>query len=93
MYIGLRIGRWRATPAPGSCQERQLSGAQQAIHEDRGPSFVTPSCVCFASDQLKTFTHKPRSLAEFEYRYNRRCDLAALLPRLGWATARTPPMP
>ncbi|MFZ1575378.1 MAG: IS1595 family transposase, partial [Chromatiaceae bacterium] len=27
------------------------------------------------------------------YRFNRRFDLAAMLPRLGWAAVRTPPMP
>src|SRR5512133_3032405 len=37
--------------------------------------------------------HVPRYLAEFEYRFNRRHDLAAILPRLGWAAVRTPPMP
>jgi ribosomal protein L37AE/L43A len=37
--------------------------------------------------------HVPRYLAEFEYRFNRRCDLAAMLPRLTWAAVRTPPMP
>ena len=37
--------------------------------------------------------HVPRYLAEFEYRFNRRYDLAAMLPRLGWAALRTPPMP
>ena len=37
--------------------------------------------------------HAPRSLAEFEYRFNRRYDLAAMMPRLGWAAARTTPMP
>ena len=37
--------------------------------------------------------HAPRSLAEFEYRFNRRYDLAAMMPRLGWAAARTVPMP
>jgi hypothetical protein len=37
--------------------------------------------------------HVPRYLAEFEYRFNRRYDLAAMLPRLTWAAARTPPMP
>ncbi|MGE5441651.1 MAG: IS1595 family transposase, partial [Bacteroidota bacterium] len=26
-------------------------------------------------------------------RFNRRYDLAAMLPRLGWAAVRTPPMP
>ena len=37
--------------------------------------------------------HVPRYLAEFEYRFNRRYDLAAMLPRLTWAALRTPPMP
>lgn len=37
--------------------------------------------------------HTPRYLAEFEYRFNRRYDLAAMMPRLGWAAVRTPPMP
>jgi hypothetical protein len=29
--------------------------------------------------------HAPRYLAEFEYRYNRRYDLASMIPRLGYA--------
>ena len=37
--------------------------------------------------------HVPRYLAEFEYRFNRRYDLASMIPRLGWAAVRTPPMP
>ena len=37
--------------------------------------------------------HVPRYLAEFEYRFNRRYDLAAMMPRLGDAAVRTPPMP
>jgi hypothetical protein len=37
--------------------------------------------------------HVPRYLAEFEYRFNRRYDLAAMIPRLIWAGVRTPPMP
>jgi transposase-like protein len=37
--------------------------------------------------------HVPRYLAEFEYRYNRRYDLAAMMPRLVWAGVRTTPMP
>jgi hypothetical protein len=37
--------------------------------------------------------HVPRYLAEFEYRFNRRYDLAAMIPRLAWAGVRTPPMP
>ena len=37
--------------------------------------------------------HVPRYLAEFEYRFNRRFDLAAMLPRLTSAALRTAPMP
>src|SRR5713101_2980161 len=37
--------------------------------------------------------HVPRYLAEFEYRFNRRYDLAAMMPRLGYVAVRTPPMP
>src|SRR3954462_6742889 len=29
--------------------------------------------------------HVPRYLAQFQYRFNRRYDLAAMIPRLGWA--------
>jgi hypothetical protein len=36
--------------------------------------------------------HLPRYLAELNYRFNRRYDLAAMLPRLGYVAARTPPM-
>ena len=34
--------------------------------------------------------HVPRYLAEFEYRFNRRYDLAAMLPRLGWGCRAHP---
>jgi hypothetical protein len=37
--------------------------------------------------------HVPRYLAEFEYRFNRRYDLAAMMPRLALSSVRTPPMP
>ena len=37
--------------------------------------------------------HSARTLAEFEYRFNRRYDLAAMMPRLGYVAARTLPMP
>jgi hypothetical protein len=35
-----------------------------------------------------TRKHAPRYLAEFEYRFNRRYDLAAIIPRLTWAAVR-----
>lgn len=37
--------------------------------------------------------HLPRYLAEFCYRFNRRFELADMIPRLGYASVRTPPMP
>src|SRR5215211_2023471 len=37
--------------------------------------------------------HVPRYLAEFEYRFNHRYDLAGMLPRLATAALQTPPMP
>ncbi len=37
--------------------------------------------------------HVPRYLAEFRYRFNRRYDLEALVPRLLHASVRTSPMP
>jgi len=37
--------------------------------------------------------HLPRYLAEFCYRFDRRFNLAAMLPRLAYVAVRTPPMP
>ena len=37
--------------------------------------------------------HVPRYLAEFEYRFNRRYDLSAMIERLAFVALRTPPMP
>ena len=37
--------------------------------------------------------HVPRYLAEFEYRFNRRFDLPAMIERLTRVALRTPPMP
>ena len=37
--------------------------------------------------------HLPRYLAEFCYRFNRRFKLEDMIPRLGYAAVRTPPMP
>ncbi len=37
--------------------------------------------------------HVARYLAEFQYRFNRRYDLAGMLSRLSYVSLRTPPMP
>lgn len=36
--------------------------------------------------------YSQRYLADFQYRFNRRFDLKALIPRLAFAALRTPPM-
>ena len=37
--------------------------------------------------------HANRTLAEFEYRFNRRLDLTTIIPRIAYASVRTPPFP
>lgn len=37
--------------------------------------------------------YSQRYLADYQYRFNRRFDLRALIPRLAFASMRTPPMP
>jgi hypothetical protein len=64
------------------------SDAEQG--RDRSATSRPPSPAHTAPSAKSTH---PRYLAEFEYRFNRRYDLAAMMPRLGWATVRTPPMP
>jgi hypothetical protein len=48
---------------------------------------ITGTCRAISSK------HVPRCLAEFECRFNRRYDMAAMIPRLCWAGVRTAPMP
>ena len=73
---------------------------REAVMRWRWPSgFVCPVCAGQHHSLIKTQAlyqcnkHVPRYLAEFEYRFNRRYDLAAMMPRLGYVAVRTPPMP
>ncbi|MFL5286452.1 MAG: transposase, partial [Rhodopila sp.] len=82
-------------------------GCQQAvIKTGSGPASARTSAFTWVNTALGNIKaaivgtyraihekHGPRYLAEFEYRFNRRYDLAAMIPRLVWAAARTPPMP
>lgn len=80
--------------------------AHQAIHTGSGSRAVrTPAFkwVNTALGNIKSAIvgtyraisskHVPRYLAEFEYRFNRRYNLASMIPRLGWAAVHTTPMP
>ena len=64
---------------------------QAAVIQLRRPNgFECPACGGKQSIDSK---HVPRYLAEFEYRFIRRYDLAAMLPRLCWANVPTTRMP
>lgn len=72
------------------------SGRKAARH----PSFKAVNtvlgnikCSIVATFRAGAKKHAPRRLAEFAWRFNRRYDLPAMIPRLGWICARTPPMP
>lgn len=80
--------------------------AHEVIQTGSGPAAARVSTFKWVNTALGTIKaaivgtyraihekHVPRYLAEFEYRFNRRYDLAAMLPRLAWAAVRTPPMP
>lgn len=81
------------------CEHRSLThgGGRAAMAE---PEFYWVNTVL---GNLKTalrstyHSFKPkyaqRYLAEFEYRFNRRGNLPALIPRLAYVALRTPPMP
>jgi len=45
------------------------------------------------TDVRSPWHHAPRYLAEFEYRFNRRYDLKAMIPRFLPVATRKPPMP
>ena len=88
---------------------RAVSGDQtthQAIITGGGPDSVTLEAFTWVNTMLGNLKnslrgtyhavsakHLPRYLAEFCYRFNRRYDLANMLPRLGYVAVRTPPMP
>ena len=87
-----------ASQRPGACTRSARPG-QDRRRLGRQPS--NGSTRLSATSRLpsqeptvpSTSKHVPRYLAEFEYRFNRRYDLAAMIPRLTWLATRTTPMP
>ena len=75
--------------------------AYSFCHAARTPAFKwvntalgnIKAAIVVGTDRAIHETHVPRYLAAFEYRFNRRYDLATMIPRLAWAAVRTPPMP
>ena len=100
---------WHLLPGSGSLANRERADAgccHRSIVTGSGKKAVRTPAFKWANTllgNLKTSLtgtfhairdkHVPRYLAQFQYRFNRRYDLAAMIPRLGWAAVRTPPMP
>lgn len=87
------LGGFRAFDTPLYVHYRHITGG--------GPVGGTPSSTgstpvknaITGTYQAIRGQHAPRYLAEFEYRFNRRYDLKAMIPRFLTVAARTPPMP
>jgi transposase-like protein/ribosomal protein L37AE/L43A len=106
---GGKRGRGAAgkTPFVAAVQTTQ-TGKPVSIKLRRVDGFTGEALTAFATKSLdpacqvvsdgRTYRsisskHTQHYLAEFEYRFNRRLDLKAMIPRLTWASVRTPPMP
>ena len=92
------LGCFRAFDTPTCVHERHITGGGRASVAN--PEFNWVNTLLGNVKNAITGTyhairgqHAPRYLAEFEYRFNRRYDLKAMLPRFLTVAARTPPMP
>ena len=93
-------GLWcfRAFDTPIYSHDRHITGVGRA--SVKNPEFNWVSTLLGNVKNAITGTyhairgqHAPRYLAEFEYRFNRRYDLSAMIPRFLTVAVRTPPMP
>jgi len=71
----------RSSPAP-------LARPPVARHSGRSTRCGNIKSSIAATFRSGSRKHAPRRLAEFEYRFNRRCDLPAMIPRLPHALHR-----
>jgi len=92
------LGCFRGVADAGCTHEPIITGTGRKAA--RHPSFkaINTALANIKTAIAATFRkasnkHAARRLAEFAYRFNRRYDLASLIPRLGWVAARTTPMP
>ena len=91
------LGCFHGIAAAGITHERLIVG--QLGHSEKLPQFkwVNTTLGNIKSAITGTYRgarkHAARTLAEFEYRFNRRYDLTTIIPRLGWVGVHTPPMP
>ena len=85
--------------AEAGCTHAPVIVAKAANHSEKLPCFkwVNTTLSNIKCAILGTYRavrkHAGRTLAEFEYRFNRRFDLTTIIPRLGWVSVRTQLMP
>lgn len=91
------LGCFRGIAVAGSKHEPLI--VSKLGHSEKLPQFKWVNTVLanIKGSILGTYRgarkHAGRTLAEFEYRFNRRFDLTTIIPRLGYVAVRTPPMP
>jgi hypothetical protein len=95
----LSLGCFRAFDTPTYVHQRHITGGGRASVGNPEFNWVNTLLGNVKNPITGTYhaicgQHAPRYLAaELEYRFNRRYDLKAMIPRFLTAAARTPPMP
>ena len=85
--------------AEAGCTHVPIIVAKAADHSEKLACFrwvnTTPGNIksAITGTYRAVRKHAGRTLAEFEYRFNRRFDLTTIIPRLGYVSVRTQPMP
>jgi ribosomal protein L37AE/L43A len=92
------LGCFRAVEKAGCIHLVFVTGGGRASVEDPSFKWVNTMLGNLKTAIRGTFHairdhHIARYLAEFEYRFNRRADLGAMIERLAYVALRTPPMP
>ena len=92
------LGCFAAVVGHGCAHTTTVSGGGRAAATNPTFKWVNTMLGNVKSALVGTYRHldgrhAPRYLAEFQYRFNRRYDLAGMLARLAYAAVRTPPMP
>jgi len=92
------LGCFRAVTQAGCTHHAIITGSGRKAVSTPAFKWVNTALANIKNAMTGTYRsirekHVPRYLAEFEYRFNRRYDLAAMMPRLGYVAVRTPPMP
>ncbi len=93
------LGCFRAFDTPAYVHDRHITGGERASVENAAFNWVNTMlgnvkhAITGTYQATRGAQHAPRYLAEFEYRFNRRYDLKAIIPRVLTVVGRMPPMP